>query len=126
MKLDPYGPVKYDIDGRTISADIGLVTPVTPELSIGGTPSTCDARTRPLGASERSDDSNGAADSIDLHQARPLALAIGSLLTEINRLKLAVWQRDRSVTPEDYAGIAGVGPSLGDWIIQLGAVTPQS
>jgi len=36
VKVDPYGPVKYDIDGRTISSDIGLVTPVTPELSIGG------------------------------------------------------------------------------------------
>src|SRR2546427_2094462 len=47
-----------------------------------------------LAASERSEDSNGAANSIDLHQARPLALAIGSLLTEINRLKLAVWQRE--------------------------------
>jgi len=34
------------------------------------------------------------ATGIDLHQARPLALAIGSLLTEISRLKQAVWQRE--------------------------------
>ena len=42
----------------------------------------------------RDNGSKGANHSLDLHQARPLALAIGSLLTEISHLKQAVWQRE--------------------------------
>ena len=41
-------------------------------------------------------DENGSKSprSIDLSQARPLALALGGLLSEINRLRHAVWQRE--------------------------------
>ncbi|HMC12276.1 MAG TPA: SpoIIE family protein phosphatase, partial [Pirellulaceae bacterium] len=38
--------------------------------------------------------SDTTATSIDLHQARPLALAIGGLLSEINQLRQAVWHRE--------------------------------
>jgi serine phosphatase RsbU (regulator of sigma subunit) len=40
------------------------------------------------------ENAKGSEPCVDLHEARPLALAIGNLLTEISRLKQAVWQRE--------------------------------
>jgi len=47
-----------------------------------------------LAAPHHDDGPKNANKSIDLHEARPLALAIGNLLTEITRLRQAVWQRE--------------------------------
>ena len=55
-----------------------------------------------LSSAQRDDDSDAAAGSIDLHQARPLALAIGGLLNEINQLRQAVWHRTIAA-PDDFA-----------------------
>jgi sigma-B regulation protein RsbU (phosphoserine phosphatase) len=44
-----------------------------------------------VSAAELNDDSPPA---IDLHQARPLALAVGGLLGELNRLRHELWQRE--------------------------------
>jgi hypothetical protein len=40
------------------------------------------------------DDGGDAPAAIDLHRARPLALAVGGLLGELNRLRHALWQRE--------------------------------
>jgi phosphoserine phosphatase RsbU/P len=47
-----------------------------------------------LAAPQHDNDSKKTNGSIDLHQARPLALAIGNLLSEVSRLKQAVWHRE--------------------------------
>jgi GAF domain-containing protein len=40
------------------------------------------------------DEEGDAPPAIDLHRARPLALAVGGLLGELNRLRHALWQRE--------------------------------
>jgi hypothetical protein len=47
-----------------------------------------------LGAAGDRAESGEIAAALDLHRARPLALAIGNLLGEVNRLRHALWQRE--------------------------------